>query len=1807
MSGLITFIAQFLRTEISQSFASQQIAEARPIFRGLPSRMMERLLDELGGSSGLRVSAASGEARTVPVYLVASGVVNPSGLASGKCTDAHLVSIRNAQECRCFLTLLPPGVVVNESISSSATYYGVQPSVDRGDLSDDPFVQELIEFALERTEWSRVQKEAAFKVVAQALIDASRHDIGAEDCALQWEVMERLFEICERPNVAPELLLAALGFPPCEPGELGTKQHLSILERAGQEMESQGVASAFLAWSASIPDLEPDLSAAEQFLRSSSSDGFTFARSPSAFYRLPMPWIRSGELPGWWRSLSLARWNELLQADVTPERTLRVTAARALVSGGSGLPFVFQACVAFELSVGDDDADGTVIRAFVAKGARDFLPAGEVVLSGRTGVFGYDAVPDHQAPLRFRFESEGYAPVLVRVIVLDRYSVGVVVHSRSALKHSLFKPVKRSKGEFECDLELPGVGSHHLDILHGTHVRVGAIVTSHDACVESSEPTDRPINVSDAVSAAALIETDDESTHEFSADVNGEGMRFRLYIRAADVPPVGAASEFDRLLLEHRSVVRRSGSASRVERVPCRADDLQRWILEDPNSFHPLVLGEDYLRAWSAPRWADRPILSQVPMQHDPRPEARGFRPPDRYLEARANVQEALRCDSAIEDLLEMAALGERMRDEKFRGIVDEYLSEYVSWLNEDYESAAWADLMSVHRVDKAGATLGPYPHAVLLTPLHPLRFGWQCVAQALLQHAIDQRLRCPAASILDPRSTPDCFLLPCRTPVGTTLPRVFLSVASSSDYWGVLWSGESDHLRALDDESGRLIFDGGFGITIDGLATGFSVPQVERAIDEVAQIWSAKSTIRVSVSSDTRGSSSCNEGIASWARKTLGEQDPWCRGGRRSLEVFDERPEDLQPEDAELSTLTQTLDASIRWYRRREASPQADLAIVEHLGTQNPELHRQGLMSGIDAVGLNRVRVRRQLAPSDGRFIAESRLGKHAASPDAIEAIPEVARSASVRLASLTTMFEARCADVFDSYVFMPKRPTLERAIEAARYCAVSSSYVDPACFFSVGDSSYLWDYDLPSYSRRAGENNGFYLIASESPTILEAARGALGILESRSAPDDLIIKQLLREISKRGMPTLKRLAGGGSASLGEIGVLTCLRALQCEFADTNWPCILPVRVEGAPIVNLVIPIDPFRAYFDELRQGLLLQEFERPDLLTMSLRFEGDRLVGMKVTPIEVKARSESMTDGQLVAAIDQARTFAAFLEQLKKRASEHAIWGIAHRHLIASWLDYAFRVYGQLRPLMETSDWHKWHGEVLSAVLSGRVVPEIDSRGRLFVVGAANESEKRDLDHDGLSEALLISHADAFSLLTEPSSRVSDKLRSAVADWRLAEHSDPRSERDLAFSGEMGGAAQGLPALAREDSAPRATDAEGMESEPPQILAGSGSTLSAESMNQGIRFSVGQTVTTLEPHERFLHPSNTALSQLNIGIVGDLGVGKTQLIQALIYQFRRFPKLNRGRSPNFFIFDYKKDYSRKEFVEATGARVVKPEHLPLNLFDVRGAPEPSKAWLHRARCFIDILSRVYPGIGPVQQERLKNAVKDAYTTATHRSALAPTLYDVFDAYAHIVGDKLDAPYSIMSNMVDMELFARDPASVLPFAEFFSGPVVVDLGFLQDDDKTKNVVVAIMLNLFFAYMLSREKQPFIGSNPQLRFVDSFLLVDEASNIMQYEFDVLKKLLLQGREFGIGVMLASQYLSHFKTPNEDYREPLKTWFVHQVPNLGVKDLTGIGLTDVDQSLVDRVKGLANHHCLYKTFDVAGEIIRGKPFYELRI
>lgn len=337
--------------------------------------------------------------------------------------------------------------------------------------------------------------------------------------------------------------------------------------------------------------------------------------------------------------------------------------------------------------------------------------------------------------------------------------------------------------------------------------------------------------------------------------------------------------------------------------------------------------------------------------------------------------------------------------------------------------------------------------------------------------------------------------------------------------------------------------------------------------------------------------------------------------------------------------------------------------------------------------------------------------------------------------------------------------------------------------------------------------------------------------------------------------------------------------------------------------------------------------------------------------------------------------------------------------------------------------------------------------------------------------------------------------------------------------------------------------------------------------------------------------------------MGVVGDLGTGKTQLLKSLVYQISKSALANRGIKPRILIFDYKRDYSAPDFVAATGARVVRPHRLPFNLFDTSTIGDAPAPWLDRFRFFADVLDKIYSGIGPVQRAQLKRAVRQAYLA--HPAPGAPTIYDIHEAYQVLLDGKSDSPMAIIEDLVDMEIFESDPAKTKPFSEFLDGVVVVSLDALGQDDRSKNMLVAIMLNLFYEEMLRTPKRPFLGTDPQLRAIDSYLLVDEADNIMRYEFDVLRKLLLQGREFGTGVILASQYLRHFKVATTDYREPLLTWFVHKVPNVTVAELSALGLASTAGEMAERVKTLGNHQCLYKSFDSPGRLLRGKPFYEL--
>jgi hypothetical protein len=365
-------------------------------------------------------------------------------------------------------------------------------------------------------------------------------------------------------------------------------------------------------------------------------------------------------------------------------------------------------------------------------------------------------------------------------------------------------------------------------------------------------------------------------------------------------------------------------------------------------------------------------------------------------------------------------------------------------------------------------------------------------------------------------------------------------------------------------------------------------------------------------------------------------------------------------------------------------------------------------------------------------------------------------------------------------------------------------------------------------------------------------------------------------------------------------------------------------------------------------------------------------------------------------------------------------------------------------------------------------------------------------------------------------------------------------------------------------------------------------------------GVRFGVGRVLGTLGAATADYWPSNTELNQMNIGVVGDLGTGKTQLLKALVYQLREGSKSNQETPLSMLVFDYKRDFQSTDFLEAVGGRVLKPYRIPVNIFSLRDGYSPLAAY-QRAQQFADVLDKIYGNIGPVQTDRLVTSIVNLYK---EKHGEPPTLAEVLAEYSD--GQKPDAVTSILKPFILGEIFSDDPKEMMSFEEMMEDKVViVALNDFGTDDNGKNALVVMFLNLYYDYMLNATKWPFVGNAPQLRRLNSFLLVDEAVNIMKYNFPVLMNLMLQGREFGFGVILASQYLDHFKKDGRNYGQPLLTWFLHKVPSVTLKELQALGLPNITADIASKISSQKVHHALYSSLNFSGKFIEEMPFFKL--
>jgi DNA phosphorothioation-dependent restriction protein DptH len=1844
MNNLAHHIAKQVRQQVAKSIQAlaSPSAEWRSFFHGPPDEFLNLVFCHLTADGFIKIELVGDERIDVPVLFVQQGFrgPNPAVGKSGACDVNHLLNCRNSLgQCPKFVALLGPGMHANMSLDSAQADFGLAPQLPSiYHWWRDDFVQALAAHALAlSTALNEAQREQATQLMARAAeaADSAERSMQALQAAGAssssrsgaWLMLSRMYGII--PNVRADHLVAlACGYPPSEDSSVSAREQSRMLAVLADHLEANGFGPGIeILKERADRELREALAAFAEHLRRVCDLPSAF-RESTPYYYGP---CRGSELetpPGWWSVLTLEAWATLLDEEEELEGGLTLKCGNPIFDPPGNSPWITRGGVT--MLAGGPEGGTVELKAEVTRKAGGaapleipvVLPAGEAASVDDTNL------PVHATPLRYSLEAENFKTASIKVVDLGKWRHGVVAFCRNAIRYTVPKPA-RTGTDLECSMTLQGSGRHYIDI----YTVAGVIVRDFAVGQDSDEVGQEPVQ--------ARVGHIDDSTHGFDALV-GENAHYdiefrlqgdtadktlRIHLTCEELDPLACRSEFERLIIQHRES---RGVSSRVVQIDrnTRCATLQQWLLEKEQaaeSFYPLVLSSDYADAWSKPAWSHQqiPPLSRRRFLHDPRPMKQLFVAPEVFRESRRKLAEIIRGED--DDHIEKVQLGRFLAtDTAFAELLQGYLRSYLEWVEAEPAVAIWVDVLAFCSYEQDGFTLRQTPEAVIIGPLHPLRLAWQALAQRTLFMALQGHKACPAASVLDPHSVPDVLHLPLHLPDGSVEYRSYFAVESSSDYWSVLWNGQRlDMLQSLAEKPP---FTQEFGLRIGGIASGFSATQVIRALDDVSDMLAAKPVLDVIVTSASGQTNACNVGLSDWGRRalTLGEESNGNTIGSRVLNIYDERKEASLPDETDVSNLAEDTGNALKWYSSAGSSHPGDLGIIAQLETAN--LRERPAVGGatLGWGGLIRHRVRRQLQGGEGAFLAESRACEPR--PPCGDGLGDLLIRTLTRLENLT---ESKAG-----LEFSPSIISIKQVLERVDFAAVSSSAVDPACFLGNWlEGSYLWDYQLPSYSQRSGDTNGYYLLSRVKIRDRDSLRKTLSRLPGMADLTDEEADAILLEVARRGIPTVRGLSSGHNGAAGDLGLMVACRLLQdCFRRSGNAGGLLPTLQvsDDAATLCLIIPVDPFQGYVDDLQRALEGKPTLRPDLLVVGIRMT-DSSCSIRLTPLEVKFRQSPMSMEARIQALGQAKVFSSFLRKLDKAGQDPAmlLWQIAYRHLLTCMISFGLRVYSQQYLVSQKSDQYaKLHSRTIGSILNGEAQVTIDDAGRLIVMDGSAVSMPFDCDSDDFKETVVLSLPDAASIVRESTPDIVESIKARLGSWNAlpagavvapmapavaaapsqapAPDSRPPASAAQTFASApqpMVRAAQAVDGAEQASAGAQPTPPGSTEPElvQPELPVQSGHPVGPD---QGICFAVGESNEHFSSKFSTFSPSDTRLNQLNIGVVGDLGTGKTQFLKALVARLSRSAPQNRGIKPRVLIFDYKRDYSSSPFVDAVGGKVYKPQNLPLNFFDLSAAAESTTPWLDRFNFFADVLDKIYSGIGPVQRKQLKTAVRTSYDQALSRGN-SPTIYDVHAEYQRMLGGRADAVLSIIDDFVDRKLFEPDPRKIQGFDSFLDGVVVIDLAALGADDHAKNMLVAIMLNMFYEHMLRIEKRPFIGSSPQLRAVDSFLLVDEADNIMKYEFDVLRKVLLQGREFGVGVILSSQYLSHFKSGATNYREPLLTWFIHKVPNITPNELQSIGMTTQAATVADRVRTLQVHWCLYKSHDGVGEIIEGIPFFKL--
>jgi len=356
-------------------------------------------------------------------------------------------------------------------------------------------------------------------------------------------------------------------------------------------------------------------------------------------------------------------------------------------------------------------------------------------------------------------------------------------------------------------------------------------------------------------------------------------------------------------------------------------------------------------------------------------------------------------------------------------------------------------------------------------------------------------------------------------------------------------------------------------------------------------------------------------------------------------------------------------------------------------------------------------------------------------------------------------------------------------------------------------------------------------------------------------------------------------------------------------------------------------------------------------------------------------------------------------------------------------------------------------------------------------------------------------------------------------------------------------------------------------------------------------------------------YWEPTNTAkFMNTNTGIIGTMGTGKTQFTKSLVTQLMHNQSCNvDGKPIGLLIFDYKSDYVDDAFLEATGAKRYQLSLLPYNPLSLFG--DMPMLPRHTAMAFAETMGKAY-NLGVKQRMKLVTLIMECYDLAgivphdrSTWNRVAPTIEDVWQQYLAQEKVDEDSLYAALYNLAGFQIFETNPEKMTSLYDLVDGVTVIELAGYSSE--IQNLVVALTLDLFYAQMQKRGKPMVQGDYRQLT---KMILVDEADNFMRQDFASLRKILKEGREYGVGAILSTQEITHFKTGENNYASYILTWVIHRVSEIRNSDIKAVFNIDdksEQESLMGQIRQLEKHFSLYIDGNKKVRKMRDKAFWEL--